>query len=661
MILEQNIPSFWEWFFGDGWNFLQGQGGEPGAVLRWLAAVGILLGVALLASFILCLIRYGFAGVVPAYGRALRRAFENITSLSIHRIWAIARLTMKESIRRRVLLIFALFMVILLVAAWYLDAGGADPAKLYISFVFAATTILILLLTLFLSTFSLPSDFKNKTIYSVVTKPVRSSELVFGRILGVGLIGTIILLLMAVSSYLFVTNGLQHTHLIIEGDDIAAVSLDEGITSEDAKQITFRGDTRINNGHKHPVTVHADGTVRVGIVNGHTHPVRTEKVGDKTRYIVGIEQGTLQARVPVRGKLSFRGSDGMDKSVGINVGHEWEYRSYIGVDEAAIFTFSGIHPSNFPENVFTIGIPVEMTLGVFRTHKGDIEKGVRASLAVRNPKTGLKVEVLTFHTEEFITKSIPIPRTFEGTPQLTQRRGRIESKGDSTATFYAVPDDTTLRREQDEPEFNRRRQFDFFKDFVADGQFEIWLQCIDNQQYVGVAEADLYLRSNDASVAMNFVKGFYGIWMRMIVITAFGVLFSTFLSGPVAMISTVGVMIAGFTKGFMIKIGLNEILGGGPFESLYRLLTQENMVTDLPQSFATTFIKSADWVYSGFMLLLGQAIPPLSDYTVYDDSVTYGFNIPGAWLANHTVMTFAYALPIFLVAYLILSNREVAK
>jgi hypothetical protein len=143
---------------------------------------------------------------------------------------------------------------------------------------------------------------------------------------------------------------------------------------------------------------------------------------------------------------------------------------------------------------------------------------------------------------------------------------------------------------------------------------------------------------------------------------SFGVLFSTFLSGPVAMISTIGVLIAGFAKSFVLELGFNRVLGGGPFESLYRLLTQQNMVLDLPATMSTQFIKAADEVYSKFILLVGQVVPPLSEFAVYDNALVSGFNIPMMDLVvKHSVVTLAYAVPIFIVAYLILSNREVAQ
>jgi len=146
-----------------------------------------------------------------------------------------------------------------------------------------------------------------------------------------------------------------------------------------------------------------------------------------------------------------------------------------------------------------------------------------------------------------------------------------------------------------------------------------------------------------------------------VILISFGVLFSTFLSGPVAMISTIGILIAGFAKSFVIELGFNRVLGGGPFEALYRLLIQQNLVTDLPSSVATQFIKSADVVFSKFLLLIGYAVPPLSEYAVYDNALVSGFNIPFGWLMNHSVMTLAYAVPLFIAAYLILSNREVAQ
>ena len=80
--------------------------------------------------------------------------------------------------------VFAVFILILLFAGWFLDPGSLDPARLYLGFVLTTTSYLVLLLVLFFSAFSLPADIKNRTLHTVVTKPVRASEIVLGRILG---------------------------------------------------------------------------------------------------------------------------------------------------------------------------------------------------------------------------------------------------------------------------------------------------------------------------------------------------------------------------------------------------------------------------------------------------------------------------------------------
>ena len=125
---------------------------------------------------------------------------------------AMAGLAIRESLRRYVLVVFAVFAVILLFAGWYLDVDSDNPGRLYISFVLRTTNFLVILLAMFLSTFSLPADMKNRTIYTVVTKPVRGWEIVMGRIIGFAAIGTMILVLMCLFSYVFVIRGLKHSH-----------------------------------------------------------------------------------------------------------------------------------------------------------------------------------------------------------------------------------------------------------------------------------------------------------------------------------------------------------------------------------------------------------------------------------------------------------------
>ncbi|MDR0327707.1 MAG: hypothetical protein LBI05_05360, partial [Planctomycetaceae bacterium] len=100
MILEQNIPDFVHWI-------------GP-AILVWLLEVAKLAAVALIVGAVITLILSGPSKFGASFGQFIMRGIEH-TSFSPSRIWAIARLTIKESIRRRVLLVFAMFLILILI------------------------------------------------------------------------------------------------------------------------------------------------------------------------------------------------------------------------------------------------------------------------------------------------------------------------------------------------------------------------------------------------------------------------------------------------------------------------------------------------------------------------------------------------------------------
>ena len=584
------------------------------------------------------------------------------------RVWAIARLAIKESLRRRVLFIFLVFIIILMFAGWFITpTESTDPAAVYLSFVLSMSTYLILLLALFLSAFSLPNDIKSKTIYTIVTKPVRSSEIVLGRMLGFALVGTVLLCGMAMLSFLFVSFQLQHDHILTDADLAAIQYTDEELAERQASGepfATHRGTTRIANAHRHEVTIYSNGDVNVEDVNNHGHTAKwvnqpkegeTLAAGELKRFTVSQSHDILQARVPrYATAMVFRDDAGVDRDKGIDVGHEWGYRSYIGsfngsTENAGVWTLEGVTKDRFPD-----GLPVEMTLGIYRSFKGEMEQRIQASLSVRNPDTGLHLEVLTFPTEKFITKAVHIPLEFPDVTATVEQR---------KATNPANPaGGNLLSPETLDLSLANARDFNLFDDFVTeDGRIEIWLRCLDNQQFIGAGFYDLYLREADANVMSNFFKGYFGIWMQMLMITAFGVLLSTFLGGPVAMVSLFGVMVAGFSRRLLMSVALGENLGGGAFESFRRMLWQSNLMEDMNKGMEQALIVMLDKISGAFLVVIGQVIPPLYDFVNYETALQKGFNVPLDWMVVHGLTTFGYVLPIFLVGYIILKNREVAK
>ncbi len=556
-------------------------------------------------------------------------AATEVGHFSFRRTWAMTRLAFQEAVRRRVLVAFGVFIVVMLFASWYLDVDSDKPAKLYMGVVLGWTSLLVLILGLFLATFSLPNDIKNRTIYTVVTKPVRLIELVLGRMIGFTLIGTLILVIMCLMSYVFVWRGLSHTHTV----EIESLENNPEVTDKRGNE-GQTGQTSFEQHHRHVVKLNPDGNGFADTAKGHRH--RITKIGED-KYKVGPPVGHMEARMPQYGTLAFLDSKGQPAKAGINVGNEWTYRSYIQGDSlaAATWTFDGVTRRKFSDRkaAFKDGIPVEMTLQVFRTHKGDIEQGIPGSLEVveyltpeqlaagQQPLIGL---IRTFQAQEFGTYHVDIPR-------------RVEIRH---------PDGT-------------KQSADLFDDLAHDGKLLVRVKCLDNGQYFGAAMPDMYLLLGNNWFVTNFAKSYISIWFQMVLVISFGVMFSTFLSGPVAMLATVMSYITGYFTQFIADLYTGKLEGGGPIEATIRTFHQSNLVTPLQEGLATTVVKKLDIVALAIMRGFSYVMP---DYSHFQTSayVSQGYNIPAALMTQHFLVTLAYFLALAAIGYFIFKSREVA-
>jgi hypothetical protein len=592
----------------------------PYALRDWVLVVSLIALIATLVGWLVSAFRHGPIRAFAITGKAWYVGVGDLLSISPRRVMALSRLTIKESIRHRVavVVVFAIFTLILLYAGWFLDPKSINPALLYLDFVLSATSFLVLVTVLFLSTLSLPADIKNRTLYTVVTKPVRMSEIVLGRLFGITAIGVFLLVVMGLISYVFVYRNLSHTHALVTENLSAA----EGSIPDQPPTLTGR--TSYSNNHSHIVTISPEGKSRMEPEQGHWHSITIEQEGDKTVYNVGPEEGMMMARVPIYGKLTFRDRGGQPAEKGISVGKEWTYRSYFegGTLAAAVWTFQGVTPEAFPD-----GLPIELNISIYRTYTGEITKGVPGSLSLRNPKTGKMVEALIFSAKDFVVDTHVIDR------EITSSKGE---------------------------------KLDLFKDLTDNGTVEIWLRCIAPAQYFGAAQADLHLRAPDGYYTLNFIKGYAGIGLQMMLLIGLGVLFSTFLSGPVAFLATAGMLVGGmfyehlYAVAFQQTVSGGEVFGGGPFESMLRIVTQENIVTDLDPSLRAMVVQTLDRLAEPLMQVAALLLPDFRRFS-FTDYVANGYDIPLGQLLKFTCRTLAFIVPTFVAGLFCLKTREIAQ
>ena len=126
-------------------------------------------------------------------------------------------------------------------------------------------------------------------------------------------------------------------------------------------------------------------------------------------------------------------------------------------------------------------------------------------------------------------------------------------------------------------------------------------------------------------------------------------MFSTFLSGPVAMLATLGALVGGFFNDFMFRLATGKTYGGGPFESLIRILTQQNVTSELEPGLRTTVAQTLDQVAELGLWVMAAILPDFGRFS-FADYVASGFNISGDTIADVHVPGLGFVLPVFVAA-----------
>ncbi len=536
------------------------------ALLIWLGVFGAALLAALVAGIVISYLTMGATGPAAVW-TAVKRGFQDLGKMSLQRIGALTLLTIRESWRRRDLLVGVVFVLLFMFAGWFLGESNIDtPAKPYISFVLTAIRWMIIPVALLLSCWGLPADIKARSLHTVVTKPVRRSEVVLGRMLGYSFVITIAVLVMGTVGYIWLRR-----------------------------------------------TVPPDA------------------------------QKQMISRVPVYGELQFLTRSG-EPGVGINTGDIWEFREYIegNTKSRGVYTFRDLDVNELKQK--EDGLRLEYRFEIFRSHKGDIEKGVLAQFDLVNEKKGLRV---------------PWPQVPFEAREFAYMQARV-AEGKSGEPVIDVPRTLKYRPEGE----NTWKTVDLFDDLIDDGTLTVAVRCLDSQQYLGAARPDLFVRMPDRPFLSGYSKAVLGIWLMAILIVVIGTTASTFVKGPVATLLTFTLILVGQTlrpfMGELIQDYVNKgrVLGGGMLESAYRMATQMNVQSPLPEGPARNVIQFLDNRFYDALVAL-QYIVPNFTYFNMTPYVANGFDVPlNSSLLPAIATTLGFLLPCLLLGYFSLQLRE---
>jgi hypothetical protein len=593
------------------------------------------------------------------------------------RLYSIARLSIHESNRRMWApwVVTTVFLLVLAFTHWFLQPPrAAEMGRLYVGTLSLLCSVLLTVMVTILTPLSLPTDIQQQTIYTVVSKPVRRLELIWGRLIGYMALVTILVAVFGAISlfYLWRTVGLT-----ITATEALAIKAQKENRMSDFKQLKEQADQ-----------------------------LRTR----------------MQARVPIKGSLAFLDSRGTPHPVGIDVGQEQgmrEPRSHIegATPSTAIWSF-GIVPDPFtppgrnpvllnrriPVESFINPGTIEWQLDRVYDLTGQIETAKRSKeqpnlpaskvaevdAAIARNQTELdrakadydalnkKAEGLRAEAAQAEAggKTDDVSRLRSELSKLTSPPIKVEMSFNVYRTTKGkIGEPVYAEIQAVNPRTGREYEGDVFpiKEYYTNqvqlpawilagsgGALKIEIRCLSPTQYLGMAESDLYLLANSGDFGTNYMKGLFGVWLQAMVLTAIGICAGTFLSWPVALLTTIAFFVAGqLAFAFLFDFSRQAILGGGPFESLIRILTHDNQMSDLTPTAGVVLAKTLDSLVMPVMSMLVYLVPNFQALDV-TNTVADGFMVNWRTMLINSLLALAYVLPFSFAGFLILKNREVA-
>jgi hypothetical protein len=535
------------------------------------------------------------------------------------RIWAIARLSIKEAWSRGIVWVCLIIPLIYLYADWYISAKVEDQLRVRIGIAYFSMSVLFVLTAVLLGAFSIPADIRNQNIFTIVTKPVERYEIVLGRFLGYALLLFAELVVLTGISYIYVVRGATpqameetyHARVPLFGTELYFHNTSKRTEGENVGRewdyrsyITGRPPGISNKQIQYAIW--SFGDIPSALADPERE-VRLEFSFDIFRTTVGQEGKAVNCRfIVASGKLTPEEVDQIVKPQG-------KYETELN-DEL----------KKAREKNQALGLPRAELDKRNAESREQIEWALREKYGVYQIKN---VGVTDYHTQVLTVPGKMFEILIKQAPAASEKDAEGKSKP-PMQVFVSVEND-----------------------------YASW------QQMVGVAKPDLYFLVSDQPFWLNFFKGALCLYLIACLVLGVAVVGSTYFSGIVALLLTALLCIGGLFKTFVQAVADGRTEGGGPLEAFYRLANRQvtAMPLDRTSSPMLDVLFRGDALYRSWLRLIMQLIPDVSQFYP-KDYVSNGFDIGFSLLVlNFILPVAAYLVPWGILAYYLIKSREIAN
>lgn len=249
-----------------------------------------------------------------------------------------------------------------------------------------------------------------------------------------------------------------------------------------------------------------------------------------------------------------------------------------------------------------------------------------------------------------------IGRTSGGRSTL-QVRVNVEKNGDvdATGSGYAMATIQVINRQTGKtmpplyfpPEVDQTRYVDVPVEFVEGGNFDVLLRGMTPNMWLGVTPDSVSVVVADQSFLVNLAKSLLMLWLLSVMVITIAVFCSTFLSWPIAVVCTLVILLGHWGV---------EQLGDAMRPGVGRAFTQDFQLTN--SALRDTLNTAVDSLAAA-LRVISNFLPDVSKFPV-TEYIDRGVSIPLASFGGAFGVLFCYALPLLVLSYVILRNKEVA-
>jgi ABC-type transport system involved in multi-copper enzyme maturation permease subunit len=648
----------------------------------------------------------------------------DLLRFSVKRIWAISSVCYQESIRRRVLWIIPLAIVgLVVVVQLQQPIDEQDAIRQTTKFCLFATGMVVVISTIILACTNLPREIENRVIFTVVSKPTTRLEIVLGKITGFARVSATILLIMGLFSYgylhlrawslerdlrerlqlnavesisrptfeHYVEAGLLNAKQLANPDTIniygqapVAGSLRRYPTPDGTILVPFRVPADMLASSAPGAADEMQGknipgmliNVRVGFdPTPPAKPTRNQPAVPGGPPKVGIavmdqNVNTLLAAELKGTPVQIPNADGTESitvivpaaPAALLAKHPFIYIAIqsAGGDGKLWIVEDAAHPTDHP--AVTLSVPVlsmsDKLETVLPSDPADASKPGHFVFTAREGVIGQQVKGDPKGDSQacvFSYKDLPIENGSSNKIPIEFRVG-VEKSGDirdedtptdATLTIINSRTGKTSSPIAVQPENNRPFYASVPADAVSGGSFDVVVRCLSPDQWINVKRTSLSIVQEEDSFAMNLLKSTVVLWLLALLVTTISVFCSTFLSWPIAVVLTL-VMLLG-------RWGVNQ-LGDAATAGIGRQIATDFQMTNITET----------QVFAGTVEDLNKALkavstvlPDIERFAATDD-IDRGISIPLQTLVNAAGVLLLFGLPLTVLSYIFLKNKEVA-